>query len=160
MPKLLLLLLFCGCSVFAWVGVIEPIESNARKAERLVEEGQFPGAIEAYEAHIAERLADPQRKLTENPYFYYLAIGDLYLKQDQVEEAREAYIIAKEHKVSDLSLIDRFLQLANWHVDREEYEEAIYILLEYREIHPLIFDGRIDEVHKLMVAAEQEETTF
>lgn len=147
-----------GCSVFLWTGVIEPVQSEASRAEELAEEGEYAEAIIAYQNHIQRRLQSIDRPHDENPYFYYLLIGDLYLKLDDFSSAEQAYLEAKAQDVNKESLIDRFVQLAEFQAAKGNYDQAISVLQQYRDLHPLIFDGKIDEVHKALIAHEQVES--
>ena len=160
LTTLLTLLLLSGCRVYAAVfygdAEFEPGLSNAQIAQKLRQEGKYEQAIARYLVHIQRRMHDPRRPDDENPYFYYAIIGDIYLQLDDVVRARESYETAHTQGVDAALVKDKFRGLARWHEQRGEYEEAINILKQYRDLDPLMIDSDIDRNHKEMVAAEQK----
>lgn len=153
---LYLLISLSSCKFFIWTGTLEPVDSYATHAEELAKKGNYKDAIKAYKAHIQSRLKDPGRAKSENPYFYYLMIGDLYLELNDFNGARDAYLTAKENGVSKSSISDRFIRMADWLVKIQQIEQAINFLRQFRELDPLLFDVHIDSLHKQMIHQEDK----
>ncbi|MCC6932320.1 MAG: hypothetical protein IT292_03595 [Deltaproteobacteria bacterium] len=146
---LLAALISNSCNVFR-------SQSFAEEAQEMLKEGLYDDAIYEYQKHINYRLQDESRPADENPYFYYLLIGDIYLKQSKPEDAVLYYSLAKEKEVSAPFLSDRYRQLAYWYKQKGDYTKALEILETYRSIDETNFDYAIDEVHKQMLAAEDK----
>lgn len=123
-------------------------------AERLRKEEKFDEAVEAYKRHIEIRQKARSRPETENPYFYFLFIGDTYLEAKKPNPAEEAYGIAKNEKVDSALVISRFHQLGQWYETQGNLSQAMSIFKRYRELDPMVFDYDIDRIHKLMVEQE------
>ena len=151
---LIVLLLGSGC---LRVFFLERHQSTAEKADQLAANGSWEEAIELYRTHMEERLKSKSRPDEENPYFYHLLIGDLYLDQDKDAKALENYKIAEEKEVASVLVVDRYRRMARWYSSRKEHERAITFLRSVRELDPLIFDADIDLIHKAMVADEIDE---
>ena len=137
-----------ACFVFYTTFDIPLTDSHAGRAEVLAKEGKYQEAIDEYELHLEQRLASESRSEGENPYFYKLLIGDLYLELNQVDKAVEAYEVALEREVRPGLTKERFRRLGNWYSERGEIEEGILVLKKYRELDPLLFDLEIDRLHK------------
>ncbi|MCC6953700.1 MAG: hypothetical protein IT290_06245 [Deltaproteobacteria bacterium] len=153
----LLLITTTGCRFYygMWRGDFSGDPSSyAQRAEKLRASGDLEGALEAYRKHFERRLSDPRRPSDENPYFYYLPIGDVLLQMGKAQEAKESYVTAKEHEVDAALVIDRIRQLADHYVTKKEYAEALKILRAYRSMDVDIFDADIDALHKKSVAEE------
>jgi tetratricopeptide (TPR) repeat protein len=142
-----LLLLLSGCT--ALFG--SPI-SHAEKADSLRLDGHYIEAIAEYRLHITSRLK--KRGVTENPYFYFLLIGDCYLALDQLEEAEKSFLEAQALKIDNALIADRMRQIAAWHEKHDDLEMALNVLEKYRTLDPLLFDLEIDRIHKTFVEAE------
>lgn len=138
---------------------LRPNPSAATRAESLAEEGKVDAAIAAYREHIELRLADPRRPESENPYFYLLMIGDLYLASGRIELAREAYEEARNKAVDQALTAERLRRFATHFEKKGLLEQAISELRQYRELDPLMFDSEIDRLHKLFIAREREKET-
>ena len=132
-------------------------QSTAERADQLAASGQWEEAIELYQTHMQERLTSKSRPDEENPYFYHLLIGDLYLDQDKEKKALENYKIAEKENVASVLVVDRYRRLARWYSSRKDHERAISFLRSVRQLDPLIFDADIDLIHKKMVADEIDE---
>ena len=132
-------------------------ESYAAGARKLHSESKYKEAIEQYELHIAKRLLSPNRDKEENPYFYYILIGDLYLETNNVEEAKRAYLIARAHTVRLPLVSDRYSKIAHWHDKPGDLETAIEFLKTHRAMDELLFDAETDRLHKKMGAREEQE---
>ncbi len=165
-PNIKLLLLVCclllltSCRVFVWTFSSEDRRSHGQKAEELAKTGDYDKAIEEYQAHMEARLEESRRPETENPYFYYILIGDIHLKNDKPEKAIESYLTALERKVTPELIADRLEQVAQWYANNKRYQQAIDLLQKHRELDPLIFDSYIDDYHRALVAAEDEASAI
>lgn len=163
--SILLAIFLSGITLYC-AGCLSLGKSQAIIAEELRKEGKFKEAIEHYETHIENRIADSKRSAEENPHFYYLLIGDIYLEIDQFDDARGAYdtarenIILKETNIEEtplaLLVLDRYRTLGSYLEKQEKLQEAIDLLKEYRDLDPAKFDHDIDRIHKKMVKKEQE----
>ena len=160
---------FSGCKVFWSAGFSNittdggssDITSNelitrARYAQKLSEAGMDDEAIAQYRLHITERLKDPSRPADENPYFYEILIGDIYLRQDKPVEAEDCFNIAREKQVAAPFIIDRMRQLGAWYENHNQLETARDTLKRYRELDTLLFDFDIDRIGKKIVAADEQ----
>lgn len=137
-------------------GHLVMLPSHAQRAQELREQGKFKQAIGEYQKHIEKRLSDESRPADENPYFYYLLIGDTYREMDDFAEAKLAYETAQTHRVDEELVKDRFRLLGKYWEDKHEYEKAIEILMVYRELDPEMFNADIDRIHKRMIREEEE----
>lgn len=149
---LLCLLTNSGC--FTFVHVFDSA-SHAEQAQELREAKKFEEAIEQYKKHIQVRLERKQRD--ENPYFYYLLIGDCQVELEQIDDAETSYLKALEHKVDEALVAERLRRLGTWYSERVEFEKGIDLLQRHRHLDPLLYDLEIDRLHKLLVASEIKE---
>lgn len=122
--------------------------SDVQQAMQLRQAGDKVKAIELYKAHIRERLKAKTLAPDENPYFYEIIIGDIYLEQDNVSEALSAYKSAQEHKVESTLIVDRIKQVARWHEKNQAYDEAIELLKQNRNLDELGVDFEIDRIYR------------
>lgn len=146
-----------GCSVFVWASDFRFPQNrltHAQRAQDLRNEHEVDEAVKEYHLHIEQRLATANRPEWENPYFYYLLIGDTYLENDQPQEAKDAYLTAYHEKVNEHFIVDRLVQLANWYLKHRQDEAGISLLRQYRELDPLLIDNEIDQMHKKIVSEE------
>jgi tetratricopeptide (TPR) repeat protein len=154
----LLWLSFSSCRIYGGVyssSFDHPISgSRPARAEYYRQSSQFENAITQYKLHVQDRLRDKTRPEDENPYFYYLLIGDVYLEMSDAAKAEEAYLVALEQEVELSYLIDRFSKLGFFFERLGDIEQAIEILNKYRHLDPLIFDSAVDRLHKKSVAEE------
>lgn len=125
-------------------------------AKHLIEEKKYDEAIAEYHLHIDERLNSPTRPTDENPFFYYILIGDVYLKKNDINSALGAFKTAHENQVHDKLVLDRFRQVSDIYVSEKKFDIAIELLNTYREIDSLLVDSDIDRIHRTMVEAEDE----
>ena len=130
------------------------------KAEAAEKSKEYSKAIEYYNKHIEFRNND-SKPPKENPYFYLLMVGDLYLKNEQPIEAKDTYIKAVDKEVSKPLCAERIRNIAKYYSEKSNYEEAFKILEEYRELDPLLFDLDKDNLHKEYVLTQEsaEKTT-
>jgi tetratricopeptide (TPR) repeat protein len=147
--------LLSGCSFYYGFGTFEFSRNHRNQAESLTKEGRYQEAIAEYKLHLEQRLADPRRPADENPYFYYLMIGDMHLKLSDPAGAQTAYETARNEGVETALVSDRFRLLAQWYEERREHEKAIAVLHQFRDLDPLMFDYEIDRIHKTMVREEE-----
>lgn len=124
---------------------------------KLREKGQFNAAIEEYEKHIKARLRDPNRLPDENPYFYYVIIGNIYLELKDPVSALTAYKKAEENSVEQDLVLDGILRIARYYEADQHYEEAIALLTQYRPLDELIVDGDIDRIHRKYIESLDEK---
>ncbi len=125
--------------------------THAKQAELAAKEGNYQKAIIEYQAHFEARQSDSGRPNDENPYFYYLLIGDLYLKMNDPEQAEAAYDIALAQQVTSTLLSDRYRHLGRWFSQHQRYEDALKVLHKHRGLDPQLFDIEIDAAHKLWI---------
>ncbi len=125
------------------------------EAQALEQQGKSEKAIQKYIEHIELRLAEPKRPSWENPYFYFLLIGDVYLKDGDVEKALGAYETAEENKVESVLVTDRYRSVANWYHQRGQSDQALKILEKYRDRDPLLFDAMLDRIAREIVRREE-----
>ena len=137
------------------MGSWESYSKYLREAEVYERQGDFSQAIKAYRQHIQKRLENENRAKWENPSFYLLLIGDLYLRQSQVEEALAEYEAARLEGVARSLVADRFRLVATWLAERGQTQEAIEILSVHREEDPLLFDLMRDRLAREKVAQEE-----
>ena len=129
--------------------------SHAKRAEELTASADYLGAIKEYEQHMQERRRNPKRPAEENPSFYNLLIGDLYLRLDDFDKAKDAYERAQKDQVTPDLVNERFLRLGRYLREQSKFEQAIILLQQHRALDPLLFDFEIDQTHKDMVRSEQ-----
>lgn len=151
---LLIFLALTGCTPFTDA-------SHRGKADRYYKEGNFELAIHEYERHIQERLKISSRPEWENPYLYYLDIGDSYLGLERPEQALETYFEAENRGVEVRFINDRIRSLARWYEERGERLKAINLLKTYRERDSLLFDMMLDRISRELASegySPEEET--
>lgn len=149
------LLLASGCvviRVFTWT---QPGE-HRRNAESLRSEAAYDAAVQEYLQHIDERLADTGRPEEENPYFYYIFIGDIYLEQGSPARALGSYGSAMQQGVPMEFIIDRYRRIAQHYEEKGEIQRAIDFLTENKAMDELLFEAEIDRLHKKLVAEDIE----
>ena len=130
--------------------------SHLARAENFRADKKYTEAIEEYQAYIDQRQKEKNTNPDLNPNFYYLLIGDCYLGIDRPQDAKKAYISAKEQSVSPSIVASKFRSLAAYFEDRGEYSQAIEILTEFRPLDPMLFDIDIDRNHKELISAEDK----
>ena len=130
---------------------------HLKDAEELSRQEKYDAAIEAYHRHIKTRLELEDKPEWENPFFYLLVIGDLYLGQSKPKEAHNSYKQADEMGVDDKLVLDRYRYLASWYENKKDFEAAVSILKLYRERDSLLFDLMLDRIAKESVKYENEK---
>jgi len=128
-----------------------------RQAEEFARKGDYLQAIESYARHVELRLDLKNRPEWENPYFYYLLIGDLYLAMDDLDNARQSYEYAESKDVHNSLIADRYRFLASWYEQRGDYRTSLEILAEYRDRDPLLFDVIKDRIARQAIYEEDRE---
>ena len=129
--------------------------SYAEIAQQHEARGEYDQAISSYLKHIDSRL---QTKIIgENPYFYYLLIGDIYLKTEDPLAAKKAYDTARTNKVEASFVVDRAKLLAKYFSSKNNFDQAISTLNEYRELDSAAIDYEIDFIHKQMLTFEDKQ---
>ncbi|MCB0336001.1 MAG: tetratricopeptide repeat protein [Bdellovibrionales bacterium] len=139
---LVFILLLSGCAT----------ESMRERASSLRKNKDYENAIAAYQKHIQARLAVSDKPEWENPYIYYLDIGDIYLEQSKLKQALEYYELAEKQGVKPGYVNDRYRFVARWLEDRGQLAEAIAHLEKYREKDPMLFDLVLDRLARKLVA--------
>lgn len=146
-----------SCRIFYSSGSIEEsLSYHLRNAERYTRKKEYENAIQSYKSHIDERLELKERPEWENPYFYWLLIGDLYLKLKDADKALESYEFAESKEVSPGLLSDRYRYVAHWYAKQKKFDQALTILSKYRDRDELLFDLTRDRIARDMVKAEEE----
>ena len=145
---ILLLTNLSGCLLFS------ASPSKLQKAEELSRQKKYPEAIAVYHQHMEERLAVKDRPEWENPYFYYILIGDIELGTDKPEDALKSYMEADQKGVDAYLVADRFRSVARWYEDKGELDKAIALLLAHREKDPLLFEAMLDRLNKTKTIQE------
>jgi tetratricopeptide (TPR) repeat protein len=157
----IVLCVFAGCSLTGIRHSELPNDisySHAEAAEKLRKRGKYQAAIEEYQKHIQARLENTDKEKDENPYFYYLLIGESYLRMEKLDKAEESYRQALEKSVNVTLVADGFRQIAQTYERRGDYDAAIDILRKHRELDDLLYDAQIDRIHKKSVyEAEKSE---
>ena len=125
------------------------------KAEAAKERQNYSSAIQFYKEHIEFREKD-RKAPKENPYFYLLMIGDLYLKNEDPLNAEKTFVEAIEKDVSKPLCAERIRMIAKYYSENNSYEEAFKLLEFHRELDPLLFDLDKDNLHKEFIALNQE----
>jgi tetratricopeptide (TPR) repeat protein len=133
-------------------------ETWVDRAVRLQEEGKPHQAYSEYISHIESRLDAENRKEDENPFFYFILIGDAFLEAGDYRQALVSYAIAHSRDVQTGLVSDRVYLVAKRYSDAQEFDKAWEILKKYRFLDPLSFDYRMSELHRQMVQFEQEQT--
>lgn len=147
--------LVCGIPLSACQGGLFGHLGYLESAEGLAREERYEDAIEVYRRHIDHRLAVRDRPDWENPYLYYLTIGDLELKMGDPTRALESYEAAEREQVDQNLVADRYRLVARYYEEQNNREEAIRVLTRYRDRDPLLFDGMMDRISKDMIREEE-----
>ncbi|MCB0353025.1 MAG: tetratricopeptide repeat protein [Bdellovibrionales bacterium] len=150
-----LAVLISGCVVWYSTFDYAPASRYLRQAEQAARQGKTKEAETYYLRHIQFRLDFKERPDWENPYFYHLLIGDLYLKENNIEEALSHYQKARSEGVELGLVADRFRQIASFYESEEKFDQAISFLSEHRELDPLLFDLMRDRIAREMVQIEE-----
>lgn len=124
------------------------------QADTAFKNEQYSEAEKLYREHMQVRLENESKPEDENPYFYFILIGDSQLKLGQVKEADESYKTAKEKGVFPQLVADRFRLLARFLFSQKKYDEAFLVLDTHRDLDQLAFDGLKDELHKKLISEE------
>ncbi len=140
MKILLVLVIFVGCYT-------APV-SFAQKAKQYLAKEQYDQAIDAYKKHIDSRLKRKSRPEWENPYVYYLDIGDVYLLQNDLDNALKYYFLAEEKKVEASFISDRLRKVAIWYEDNNQLDQALAHLQKYQDRDPEFFNMMLDRIAK------------
>ena len=131
--------------------------SYAKLGSQLRCEKRYDEAVERYREHIEARLEDSRREPDENPYFYLIIIGDIYLEQGNTEKAMESFIEAKQKEVELALVADRVRRAAQVLRSQKKLREAVSLLKEFRELDDFGFDLDLDELLKEIVALEDKK---
>lgn len=152
---ILLIFLISACQPFFYFGTFSSQSNNyLEQAAELTNAQEYEKAIEAYQQHIDYRLSIKNRPEWENPNFYLLLIGDLYLKMDKVDSALKSYQEAETLQVEKTLVADRYRMISRWYEEKSDYKKAIEVLEKYRDRDPLLNDAILDRLAKELTAKE------
>ena len=130
---------------------------HLQEVEEALREDRFNDAIAAYQAHIEDRLAEDDRPAWENPYFYYLLIGDIELRRGEVDKALKAYELAESNGVADELVADRYRSVGRWYEEKQELQSAIEVLSRYKDRDPLLIEAILDRLAKELTRLEDSK---
>ncbi len=147
-------LLLLGLLLFVIFACSHNNNYQLTKALQATESKHYGQAIEYYQKHIKIRLKEKDRPKWENPYIYYLDIGDLYLMQKDPNSALTYYLDADEKKVEAGYVNDRLRFLAEYYYKNNEKQKAIEHLKKYKNRDPLIFGLMLNRIAQQIVAEE------
>jgi len=119
------------------------------QAQTLIKNGEIDQGIILYQEHMLERLKNPWRPDSENPYFYLILIGDAEKDRKNYEKAIEYYKEALSHRVADDLILSRMREVAFELFHTGQEDPAIELLQSFHKLDPLFIDGTIDELNKL-----------
>lgn len=125
-------------------------------AKELKEDKEFFKAIEQYQKHIDTRLAVKNRPEWENPYLYYLDIGDVYLEMNDEKSATKYYEMAEDKKVKPAYVNDRYRYVATWYEEKGDLKSALKQLKKYKDRDPDLFNLMMDRIAKEIVKKESK----
>lgn len=143
-----LTVLFSNCSIF------EAKQTGNIKAKELVKREEYDKAITKLEEHIRERTKVKNKPKWENPYIYYLDIGDIYLKKNEPEKALKYFLVADSKKVDKAYINHRLRSIANYYVSKNQYEKAIKHLNSFKHRDELLFGLMLDRIAREIVEKE------
>jgi KDO2-lipid IV(A) lauroyltransferase len=145
-------------TMFSIVGCYSSAQDGLKRAEEALREGKYEAAIAAYQSHMQRRLSLSDRPEWENPYFYELLIGDVYLTEGKIPEALTHYEIAESKGIHTSLVSDRYRSVASWYEERGELRKSFDILVKYRERDSLLFDSMLDRIGRALTAQETSDT--
>jgi tetratricopeptide (TPR) repeat protein len=135
-------------------GLLFDSTTAAHRAEELTQQERFEEAISQYRVHIQTRLKVSNRADWENPHFYLLRIGDLYLRMGQPQAALDAYREAEANQIEASLISDRYRAVAHWYVENNQLQSAFDVLKTYRDRDSLLFDAMLDRVGRALTKQE------
>lgn len=149
--------LFC-LGLLAACGIARSNTPLAR-AEALRAAGKYREAIAEYETHKQNRIRQAAPGESPSPYFFSLLIGDLHLQLDEPEEAKAAYIEARDHDASHALVAHKIRYLGHWYEDHGKNDEAMQIYTEFHDLDPQLFEMDQDRLYKAMLATGAKAPT-
>ena len=149
------LLCLSGCNFYFGTSSWALGPSHATKADDLRKDGKCAEAIDEYLLHVTDRLNAKNRAQDENPYFYSLLIGDCRLQMGDPDQAKQAYVTARDKSVTPALVNERLRRLGGWYEKQDRLQDALDILKEFRTLDPLMFDYDIDRINKEVVRREE-----
>ena len=150
----ILLLTLSACSIRTF-----PLnsKSDADIARSYRAEKEYNLAIEHFRKHMQKRLSDPHRPPEENPYFYQIIIGDIYLEAENSDKALNNYELALKNQVEPEIVAHHIRQLAIWKHNHAQSDASVELLKQYRYLEELSFDSTLDNILRDIVEREQKE---
>lgn len=133
--------------------------NKLRLAEELSRQGKLDEAISTYRQHMEERLSVKDRPEWENPFFYYLLIGDIELGRGMVDKALEAYNTARQKGIHTSLISDRYRFVASWYESHKQFDQAISLLKEHCDLDPLLFYAMLDRIAKYLTHIEDTSSS-
>ena len=129
--------------------------SHARVAEQLRAEGKYKEAITEYEKHISARISAAGKDPGENPYFYRILIGDVYLESGDLVAAESSYVEAVDHGVDKQLVASKLRGLAEKMVEEMRVDDAMEMLRRHQDYDPLMINLEIDRLYKTTLTLPQ-----
>jgi tetratricopeptide (TPR) repeat protein len=117
---------------------------------------EYDTAIKLYKEHVEYRLGQ-ERPDWENPYFYYLTIGDMYLEKGDVHQALLAYRTAHNNGVEIDYISHSYRKAAEWLANQDRFDEAKALLNKHQELDPILFHAALDRISRVQVKKLQDE---
>ncbi len=150
----ILLILFSLCSCFS-----KETEQIINKVKELEENGKIHEAYKVYISHIENKLDKKENNQTKyNPFFYFILIGDMYLRNKNYDAALSSYLIARSRKIKKEIIVDRIQLIAKRYIKEKKYQKAWDLLEKYKNLDELSFSYQLSELHKKMVKEEQKNS--
>ena len=107
--------------------------------------GKVSIAVNALEEYVKQR--DKEQLLPgENPSFYFITMGDLYLDSRDPIQAELKYEEAERRAVDKSLVADRYIRLAEFLRIEGKTGQAMEVLNRHAALNPLVFDGYRDKV--------------
>lgn len=134
---------FFNCSIIFSSCAFKNYRQLAQEAQS---SGETELAISLYKEHIQQRLTAKDRPEWENPWFYYLVIGDIFLKNGDIDKAVIYYIEAEKKGVKTEYVTDHIIRIALHYEEKEQYSEALKHLQNYKDRDPDFFNLIMDRI--------------
>lgn len=147
----LLTVFFSSCTFY------NPKNSLLSRADAALENKEYDEAITLYKEHIESRLDNPLRSSWENPYFYLIVIGDVYIEKKEPKKAEITFLKAEKKGVKKPLINDRLLKLASYYEKNHQFSEAIELLDKNIDRDPILFEGYLDKISRYQTTFEDSK---